>query len=51
VQGWVNQVKRLRDLRPSLELFYGRIDPLVRSTKLGPVLWQRRRRSGATTNG
>ncbi|MDQ3161219.1 MAG: P-loop NTPase [Actinomycetota bacterium] len=23
-----------------MELFYGRIDPLVRSTKLGPVLWQ-----------
>jgi uncharacterized protein YecE (DUF72 family) len=37
---YVTHVKRLRELGPSLELFYGRIDPLVRSPKLGPVLWQ-----------
>jgi uncharacterized protein YecE (DUF72 family) len=37
---YVTHVKRLRELAPSLELFYGRIDPLVRSQKLGPVLWQ-----------
>jgi uncharacterized protein YecE (DUF72 family) len=37
---YVTHVKRLRDLEPSLELFYGRIAPLVRSPKLGPVLWQ-----------
>jgi uncharacterized protein YecE (DUF72 family) len=37
---YVTHVKRLRDLPPSLELFYGRIEPLVRSPKLGPVLWQ-----------
>ena len=37
---YVTHVKRLRDLEPSLELFYSRIEPLVRSPKLGPVLWQ-----------
>lgn len=37
---YVTHVKRLRELRPSLDLFYSRIEPLVRSPKLGPVLWQ-----------
>jgi uncharacterized protein YecE (DUF72 family) len=37
---YVTHVKRLRELAPSLELFYGRIEPLLRSAKLGPVLWQ-----------
>jgi uncharacterized protein YecE (DUF72 family) len=37
---YVTHVKRLRDLPPSIELFYSRIEPLVRSRKLGPVLWQ-----------
>ena len=37
---YVTHVKRLRELGPSMELFYGRIEPLVRSAKLGPVLWQ-----------
>ncbi len=37
---YVTHVKRLRDLGPSMELFYSRIEPLVRSPKLGPVLWQ-----------
>jgi uncharacterized protein YecE (DUF72 family) len=37
---YVTHVKRLRDLPPSIELFYSRIQPLVRSPKLGPVLWQ-----------
>jgi uncharacterized protein YecE (DUF72 family) len=37
---YVTHVKRLRDLPPSLELFYSRIRPLVESPKLGPVLWQ-----------
>jgi uncharacterized protein YecE (DUF72 family) len=37
---YVTHVKRLRDLPPSIELFYGRIRPLLRSPKLGPVLWQ-----------
>ena len=37
---YVTHVKRLRDLPPSLELFYSRIAPLVATRKLGPVLWQ-----------
>jgi ATP-binding protein involved in chromosome partitioning len=37
---YVTHIKRLRDLRPSIDLFYSRIRPLVDSPKLGPVLWQ-----------
>jgi uncharacterized protein YecE (DUF72 family) len=37
---YVTHVQRLRDLPQSLRLFYDRIEPLVRSGKLGPVLWQ-----------
>ena len=37
---YVTHVKRLKDLPPSLELFYSRIEPLARSPKMGPVLWQ-----------
>jgi uncharacterized protein YecE (DUF72 family) len=37
---YVTHIKRLRDLPPSLELFYSRIRPLVGTPKLGPVLWQ-----------
>jgi uncharacterized protein YecE (DUF72 family) len=37
---YVTHVKRLRELGPSLELFYSRIEPLARSPKLGVVLWQ-----------
>jgi uncharacterized protein YecE (DUF72 family) len=37
---YVTHIKRLRDLPPSLELFYSRIAPLVGTPKLGPVLWQ-----------
>jgi uncharacterized protein YecE (DUF72 family) len=37
---YVTHIKRLRDLPPSLELFYSRIRPLVESPKLGPMLWQ-----------
>jgi uncharacterized protein YecE (DUF72 family) len=37
---YVTHVKRLRDLKPSLELFYRTIAPLVGTSKLGPVLWQ-----------
>lgn len=40
ISRYVTHVKRLRDLPQSLELFYARIEPLVRSPKLGPVLWQ-----------
>ena len=37
---YVTHIKRLRELPPSLELFYSRIRPLAGSPKLGPVLWQ-----------
>ncbi|MGH3072222.1 MAG: DUF72 domain-containing protein [Gaiellaceae bacterium] len=37
---YVTHVKRLRELPPSLERFYSRLEPLVRSPKLGPMLWQ-----------
>jgi uncharacterized protein YecE (DUF72 family) len=37
---YATHIKRLRDLGPSIELFYERIAPLQRSPKLGPVLWQ-----------
>jgi uncharacterized protein YecE (DUF72 family) len=37
---YVTHVKRLRDLGSSIELFNSRIEPLARSLKLGPVLWQ-----------
>jgi uncharacterized protein YecE (DUF72 family) len=37
---YVTHVRRLRGLEESLPLFYERIDPLVRSSKLGPILWQ-----------
>jgi uncharacterized protein YecE (DUF72 family) len=37
---YLTHVKRLTDLGPGLARFYGRIEPLVGSPKLGPVLWQ-----------
>ena len=37
---YLTHVKRLRDLADGLERFYERLEPLVRSPKLGPVLWQ-----------
>jgi uncharacterized protein YecE (DUF72 family) len=37
---YLTHIRRLRDLGPGLERFYERIEPLVRSPKLGPVLWQ-----------
>jgi uncharacterized protein YecE (DUF72 family) len=37
---YLTHIKRLGDLGPGLRRFYERIDPLVRSPKLGPVLWQ-----------
>ena len=37
---YATHIKRLRDLGPSIELFYERIAPLQRSPKQGPVLWQ-----------
>jgi uncharacterized protein YecE (DUF72 family) len=37
---YLTHVKRLRELGPGLERFLDRIEPLVRSPKLGPLLWQ-----------
>jgi uncharacterized protein YecE (DUF72 family) len=37
---YVTHIKRLTDLDSGLRRFYERIEPLVRSPKLGPVLWQ-----------
>jgi uncharacterized protein YecE (DUF72 family) len=37
---YLTHVKRLRDLGPGLERFYERLEPLARSPKLGPILWQ-----------
>ena len=37
---YLTHVKRLRDLGRGLERYYAAIAPLVRSPKLGPVLWQ-----------
>ena len=37
---YLTHLRRLRDLGPGLERFLERIEPLVRSPKLGPILWQ-----------
>jgi uncharacterized protein YecE (DUF72 family) len=37
---YLTHVKRLQDMEQGVARFYERIDPLVRSPKLGPVLWQ-----------
>ncbi len=37
---YLTHIKRLTGLADGLERFYERIEPLVRSPKLGPVLWQ-----------
>jgi uncharacterized protein YecE (DUF72 family) len=37
---FLTHVKRLTDVGPGVERFYERIEPLVESTKMGPVLWQ-----------
>jgi uncharacterized protein YecE (DUF72 family) len=37
---YITHLKRLHDLGAGLRRFYERIEPLVRSPKLGPVLWQ-----------
>jgi uncharacterized protein YecE (DUF72 family) len=37
---YLTHIKRLTDLASGVARFYERIDPLVRSPKLGPVLWQ-----------
>jgi uncharacterized protein YecE (DUF72 family) len=37
---YLTHMKRLTDLDRGLERFYERIEPLVQSPKMGPVLWQ-----------
>jgi len=37
---YLTHIKRLTDLEQGLARFYERIEPLVQSPKLGPVLWQ-----------
>jgi uncharacterized protein YecE (DUF72 family) len=37
---YLTHIKRLAGTAESVALFYERIEPLVRSPKLGPVLWQ-----------
>ncbi len=37
---YITHLKRLLDLDAGVRRFYDRIEPLVRSPKLGPVLWQ-----------
>jgi uncharacterized protein YecE (DUF72 family) len=37
---YLTHVKRLTDLGSGAERFYERIEPLARSPKMGPVLWQ-----------
>jgi len=37
---YITHLKRLLDLDEGVRRFYERIDPLVRSPKFGPVLWQ-----------
>jgi uncharacterized protein YecE (DUF72 family) len=40
VSRYVTHVKRLKDVEEHLPLLYQRIEPLLRSPKLGPFLWQ-----------
>jgi uncharacterized protein YecE (DUF72 family) len=40
VSRYVTHVKRLREVAPNLAILYDRIEPLLRSPKLGPLLWQ-----------
>jgi uncharacterized protein YecE (DUF72 family) len=37
---YLTHIRRLTDLGQGVERFYERIEPLVRSPKMGPVLWQ-----------
>jgi uncharacterized protein YecE (DUF72 family) len=37
---YLTHVRRLREIGPGIERYYERIEPLVRSGKLGPIVWQ-----------
>jgi uncharacterized protein YecE (DUF72 family) len=43
---FLTHMKRLTDMGVGLERFYERIEPLIESSKLGPVLWQLPERFG-----
>jgi len=40
VSRYITHVKRLKDVSPNLAILLDRIAPLLRSPKLGPLLWQ-----------
>jgi uncharacterized protein YecE (DUF72 family) len=40
ISRYITHIKRLKDVATHLPLLYERIDPLLRSPKLGPLLWQ-----------
>jgi len=40
ISRYITHIKRLADLDSAVRRFYERIEPLVESPKLGPVLWQ-----------
>jgi uncharacterized protein YecE (DUF72 family) len=37
---YLTHIRRLRDIEEGIERYYERIEPLVRSPKLGPIVWQ-----------
>jgi uncharacterized protein YecE (DUF72 family) len=37
---YLTHIKRLTELGPGIERFYERVEPLTRTPKMGPVLWQ-----------
>jgi uncharacterized protein YecE (DUF72 family) len=37
---YLTHVRRLRDLEQGIERYYERIEPLAKSPKLGPIVWQ-----------
>ena len=37
---YLTHMRRMREVADGVRLFYERVDPLVRSGKLGPVVWQ-----------
>jgi uncharacterized protein YecE (DUF72 family) len=37
---YLTHIKRLRDIEQGVDRYYERIEPLVESSKLGPVVWQ-----------
>jgi uncharacterized protein YecE (DUF72 family) len=40
VSRYITHIKRLTDVAPNLAILYERIEPLLASPKLGPLLWQ-----------